>query len=43
MHKPDEVVKKIIVFFETEIKNEFSEFDNGEPLFEKAYFIESIG
>jgi len=43
-YSADEVVQKTMAFFETAIKSEFSEFvDNGESLFEKAYFIESIG
>jgi REP element-mobilizing transposase RayT len=41
---PDEVVRKIVAFSEAAMKTEFPEyFEHNEGLFEKAYFIETIG
>jgi len=43
-YSPDEVVRKIIVFSEAAMKIEFPElFKHNERIFEKAYFIETIG
>jgi len=43
-YSSDEVVRKIIAFVEGSIKSEFSELiSNRESVFEKTYFIESIG
>ena len=43
-YSPDEVVRKIVVCSEAAMKTEFPElFEHNEGLFEKAYFIESIG
>ncbi len=40
----NEVVQKIMVFFESAVKNEFPKLvDHESSLFEDAYFIESIG
>ena len=43
-YSADEVVQKIITFLEVEINSEFQEvFRNQEKIFQKTYFIETIG